>query len=121
MALAWFLEGAFGTEDKPDVFVTAAAKGLLEDTARNDFAWAEVDGAMVSTAWTMTPADEPRLATMGEVYTDPDWRGQGLAPAVCGALLERFDAAGGQLMFLGTGNPSAARIYGSLGFVPFQP
>lgn len=119
MALTWFLEGAFGAEDKPDVFLTPAAKGLLEDVARNDFAWAEVDGDVVATAWTMTPRDEPRLATMGEVYTDPAWRGRGLAPAVCGALLDRFDAAGGEAMFLGTGNPSAARIYRSLGFAPY--
>jgi GNAT superfamily N-acetyltransferase len=119
MALSWFLEGAFGADEKPDLFVTTAAKGLLEDTARNDFAWAEVDGAVVATAWTMTPAADPRVGTMGEVYTDAHWRGRGLAPAVCAALLERFDAAGGQLMFLATGNPSAARIYARLGFRPY--
>jgi ribosomal protein S18 acetylase RimI-like enzyme len=119
MALGWFLEGAFGTDDKPDIFVTMTAKGLLEDVARNDFAWAEVDGDVVSTAWTMTPADDPRLATLGEVYTDPAWRGHGLAPAVCRALLERFDDGGGRCIFLATGNPSAARIYRSLGFEPW--
>ena len=119
MALTWFLEGAFGADEKPDLFLTPAAKGMLEDVARNDFAWAEVDGEVVATAWTMTPANEPRLATMGEVYTDPAWRGRGLAPAVCGALIDRFDAAGGRVMFLGTGNPSAARIYRGLGFGPY--
>jgi GNAT superfamily N-acetyltransferase len=118
MAVAWFLEGAFGAEDKPDVFVTVAAKGLTEDVARNDFAWAEVAGEVVATAWTLSPADEPRLATMGEVYTDPAWRGFGLAPALCTALIQRFDAAGGRVLFLGTGNPSAARIYHALGFRP---
>jgi GNAT superfamily N-acetyltransferase len=118
-ALGWFLEGAFGADEKPDLFVTVAAKGLLEETARNDFAWADIEGAVVATAWSTTPADEPRLGTMGEVFTDPSWRGQGLAPAVCGALLERFDAAGGRLLFLGTGEPTAARIYASLGFVPW--
>ena len=119
MALTWFLEGAFGADEKPDLFLTPAAKGMLEDVARNNFAWAEVDGEVVATAWTLTPAEEPRLATMGEVYTDPSWRGRGLAPAVCGALIDRFDTAGGRVMFLGTGNPSAARIYRSLGFVPY--
>src|SRR3954471_14316745 len=117
--VAWFLEGAFGAEEKPDVFVTPAAKGMLEATARNDFAWAEVNGAVVATAWTMTPADDPRIGTMGEVYTDPAWRGRGLATAVCRSLLERFDEAGGRLMFLGTGNPTAARIYRLLGFEPW--
>jgi GNAT superfamily N-acetyltransferase len=119
MALGWFLEGAFGAVEKPDMFVTPAAKGMLEDVARNDFAWAEVAGEVVATAWTLTPADEPRLATLGEVYTDPAWRGHGLAPAVCRALLGRFDAAGGRLIFLGTSNPSAVRIYRSLGFEPY--
>lgn len=115
-ALAWFLEGVFGADDKPDMFVTLVAKGMLEQVARNDLAWAEVDGAVVATAWMMTPAGEPRLATLGEVYTDPAYRGHRLAPAVCRVLLERFDADGGRLIFLGTGNETAARIYESLGF-----
>src|SRR5690349_2960295 len=33
-ALGWFLEGAFETDHMPDLFVTVAAKGLLEDVAR---------------------------------------------------------------------------------------
>ena len=48
-ALGWFLEGAFGADEKPDLFVTVAAKGLLEETARNDFAWADIEGAVVAT------------------------------------------------------------------------
>ncbi len=118
MALTWFLEGAFGAEDKPDMFVTPTAKGMLERTARNDFAWAEVDGDVIATAWMTTPADDPRIGTFGEVFTDPDWRRRGLAQAVCGALLERFDADGGRVLYLGTSDPGAARIYGRLGFVP---
>lgn len=117
--LGWFLEGAFETDHMPDLFVTVAAKGLLEDVARNDFAWAEVDGEIASAAWTMTPVDEPRLATLGEVFTRPDRRGRHLAGAVCAALLARFDAAGGLVIYLGTGEPPAARIYAGLGFRPF--
>jgi GNAT superfamily N-acetyltransferase len=118
-ALAWFLEGAFETDHLPDLFVTVAAKGLLEDVARNDFAWAVVDGEIASTAWTMTAADEPRLATLGEVFTRPDRRGRHLAGAVCAALLERFDASGGRTIYLGTSEPPAARIYAGLGFRPY--
>jgi GNAT superfamily N-acetyltransferase len=117
--LSWFLEGAFGVDEKPDLYVTAAAKGLFDDVARNHFAWAEVDGRVVSTAWAMTPADDPGIGTLGEVFTEPNWRGQGLAPAVCRSLLEGFDAAGGRLIFLATSSPSAARIYEALGFEPF--
>jgi hypothetical protein len=78
-----------------------------------------VDGELATTAWTMTPADEPRLATLGEVFTRPDRRGRHLAGAVCAALLERFDAAGGRVIYLGTGEPAAARIYAGLGFRPY--
>jgi len=117
--LGWFLEGAFETDHLPDLFVTVAAKGLLEDVARNDFAWAEVDGEIASTAWTTNPADEPRLATLGEVFTTPERRGRKLAGALCAALLDRFDADGGRVIYLGTSNPPAARIYAGLGFRPF--
>jgi GNAT superfamily N-acetyltransferase len=117
--VGWFLEGAFEVDAKPDLFVTVAAKGLLEDVARNDFAWATVDGEIASTAWTMTPADEPRLGTLGEVFTAPDRRGRRLAGAVCAALLERFDAGGGRTIYLGTSEPRAARIYAGLGFRPY--
>ncbi len=114
--IGWLLEGAFGAVEKPDLFVTVAARGLYEDVARNRFAWAEIDGRMVSAAWTMTPADDTRIGSLGEVWTEPEFRGHGLAPAVCAALLDAFDAEGGRWMFLGTSNPSAARIYRGLGF-----
>jgi GNAT superfamily N-acetyltransferase len=117
--LTWFLEGAFGVDEKPDLYATAAAKGLFDEVARNQFAWAEVDGRVVSTAWAMTPANDPAIGTLGEVFTDPSWRGHGLAPAVCGSLLEGFDSGGGRLIFLATSNPSAARIYEALGFEPY--
>ncbi len=117
--LGWFLEGAFETDHMPDLFVTVALRGLLEDVARNDFAWALVDGELASAAWTMTPMAEPRLATLGEVFTTPQRRGRKLAGAVCGALLDRFDAAGGRVIYLGTSEPSAARIYAGLGFQPY--
>lgn len=116
--VAWLLEGAFGAEEKPDLFVTVAAKGLLAETAIDRFAWASVDGAIVSAAWTMTPRGDSRIGTLGEVFTLPEFRGAGLAPAVCEALLTVFDAEGGRCMFLATSNPSAARIYRRLGFQP---
>ncbi|HVA88095.1 MAG TPA: GNAT family N-acetyltransferase, partial [Candidatus Saccharimonadales bacterium] len=117
-AFTWLLEGAFGTDEKPDIFVGSAARGLYEDVARCDFAWAEVGGQIVSTALTLAPRDEPRIGTMGEVFTAPEHRGRGLARAVCGALLDTFDERGGLWMFLATSNPTAARAYRSLGFEP---
>lgn len=117
--LTWFLEGVFGADEKPDLFVTAAAKGMYEEVARHAFGWAERDGAIVSAAWTMTPHDDPRIGTLGEVYTDPAWRGRGMAGRVCQALLDRFDDAGGRVIFLASENPVARRIYDRLGFLSF--
>jgi len=117
-AFTWLLEGAFGAEEKPDIFVGSAARGLYDDVARCDFAWAEIDGRPVSAALTFGPRDEPRIATLGEVFTLPEHRAKGLARAVCAALLDGFDERGGRLIFLATSNPTAARIYGSLGFEP---
>ena len=53
---------------------------------------------------------------MGGVATAETYRGQGLASAVVGAVCERFDSAAGRLLWLGTGNPAARRIYERLGF-----
>lgn len=114
--LGWFMEMMFGPFDKPDMFVVATAKGMYEDGARNTFVWAEIEGQIASTVWTITPDDDPRLGSLGEVFTDPVFRGLGLARQTCSAILERFDARGGRCMFLGTDNPTAARIYRELGF-----
>src|SRR5215468_6018806 len=85
--LAWFLDSAFDTFDKPDLFVAATAKGLFEDRARNDFVWAEVDGQIVSAVWTISPDDDPRIGSLGEVFTEPHSRGLGLARLTCTAIL----------------------------------
>lgn len=117
--LGWFLEQIWGDHDKPDLFVVATLKGIYEQTARNDFVWAEVDGAVVSTAWTITPSDDPRVGSLGEVFTVPQMRGQGLASQVMRAILNVFDKRGGRCMFLGTTNPAAERIYLRYGFEPY--
>ena len=58
----------------------------------------------------------PRLAGFGEVATRPDYRGRGIASRLCGQAVEEFVAQGGEAVFLGTGNPDAARIYHRLGW-----
>ncbi len=57
-----------------------------------------------------------RLAGFGEVATRPDYRGRGIASRLCGQAVEEFVAQGGEAVFLGTGNPDAARIYHRLGW-----
>ena len=72
--------------------------------------------SVVATGWSGWGRDFPDIAVMGGVATAEAYRGQGLASAVVGALCERFDFAGGRLLFLGTSNPAARRIYERLGF-----
>ena len=57
-----------------------------------------------------------RLAGFGEVATRPDYRGRGIASRLCGQAVEEFVGQGGEAVFLGTGNPDAARIYHRLGW-----
>ena len=58
----------------------------------------------------------PRLAGFGEVATLPKYRGRGIASRLCGQAVEEFVGQGGEAVFLGTGNPDAARIYHRLGW-----
>ena len=58
----------------------------------------------------------PRLGGFGEVASDPDMRRSGIATHLCGQAIDDFRTIGGQALFLGTGNPEAARIYHRLGW-----
>ena len=64
----------------------------------------------------MTPRAEPRFAGIGEVATRPDYRGRGIAGRLCQQALDDFTKNGGEMVFLGTENPNAARIYHRLGW-----
>ncbi len=114
--LGWFLENVFGGDEKPDVFVIATARGEYEAVSRNEFVWAECDGQIVSAAWTISPVDDLRIGSIGDVFTAEPYRGRGLARFICEELLSAFDGRGGRCMFLATGNPIAERLYRQLGF-----
>jgi ribosomal protein S18 acetylase RimI-like enzyme len=56
---------------------------------------------------------------VGELYgviTEPAFRRQGVAAAVCSALLQRFFDEGGRLAFLDAESRPAQRLYARLGF-----
>jgi ribosomal protein S18 acetylase RimI-like enzyme len=72
--------------------------------------------SVLATCWSGWGREFPNIAVMGGVATAEAYRGRGLASAVVGAVCERFDAAGGRLLCLGTSNPAARRIYERLGF-----
>ena len=58
----------------------------------------------------------PELGGLGEVATAPEFRRLGLASKLCERALNDFRTQGGQALFLGTGNPAAARVYNRLGW-----
>jgi GNAT superfamily N-acetyltransferase len=74
--------------------------------------------SVAATCWSGWGREFPDIAVMGGVATAEAYRGRGLASAVVGAVCERFDSAGGRLLYLGTSNPVARRIYERLGFRP---
>ena len=60
--------------------------------------------------------DLPILGGLGEVATNPNIRRSGIATELSRQARDDFEARGGQALFLGTGNPDAARIYFRLGW-----
>lgn len=75
-----------------------------------------VSKQVASTCFIMHSKTMPALAGFGEVATDPQFRGRGLATDLCLQAVADFRAAGGEAFFLGTVNPVAARIYHRLGW-----
>ncbi len=55
-------------------------------------------------------------ATLGEVATHPSFRRRGIAQALCKRAQNDFRSLGGQIIVLGTGNPTAARRYFAVGY-----
>ena len=73
-------------------------------------------GRLAGTCLLTVSKGVPLLGALGEVATAPEHRGSGTATELCGRAVEDFRSGGGQAVFLGTGNPDAARIYHRLGW-----
>ena len=58
----------------------------------------------------------PVLGGFGEVATRPEFRRSGIATRLCRQAVDDFHDQGGHALFLGTGNPEAARVYYRLGW-----
>ena len=59
---------------------------------------------------------QPDVGGLGEVAVDPQFRRSGVATSLCERARDRFLAAGGKAVFLGTVNPEARRVYHRLGW-----
>lgn len=95
--------------------MTRTRAGVERPLRDATFLVAERDGIIVSSA--LTNAETADLAMIGGVWTPPEHRGQGLARATVSALCQRLLQAG-KTPVLYWDNPSAGKVYGTLGFKP---
>ena len=85
--------------------------GQEEDCSHGTLYLAREGDIVAGTCFTMHSRTAPELAGFGEVATDPRFRCRGIAGRLCGEAVSDFRDRGGQALFLGTGNPAAARVY----------
>ncbi len=74
------------------------------------------EGRLAGTCALTVSRSAPGLGGFGEVATDPSRRRSGIATALCAQAVDDFRSRGGEALFLGTGNPAAARVYHRLGW-----
>ena len=74
-------------------------------------------GRLLGTSHLTVSVSVPYVGGFGEVATQPDATGRGIATELSEKGLNDFRSDGGHALFLGTGNPAAARIYHRDGIV----
>ena len=75
-----------------------------------------MDGRLVGTAHLTVCRADPSVGGLGEVATDPDFRGRGIAARICRTVWDDFSARDGRALFLGTANPAARSVYDRCGW-----
>jgi len=85
----------------------------------------EVDGRIVGQVWYGLPRiDDGRtfgIGNFGHVYTEPDWRGQGIAGEITRIVVDHFNADATGSCLLCTAGEQAGRIYLKHGFQFIPP
>lgn len=112
--LARFWQEVFETpfEESREVLGNGIEVGRNRDTV-----WVIRDGEdLAATCHLTVGALQPELGGLGGVATSTTHRRQGLAERLCRGARDHFRDGGGQAVFLGTVNPSAARVYFRLGW-----
>lgn len=80
-------------------------------------AWAPGRGRLLAVAGVHVYSESQRIAALGNVATDPDARGQGLATALVAALCRRLSATVDHVgLNVRADNTAAIRLYQRLGF-----
>ena len=93
------------------------ALGGTETEHNRDVVWVmREDGDLAGTCHLTTVRCNASLGGLGEVATASRFRRRGIAGELCGLARNEFWQRGGRALFLGTGNPEAARVYHGLGW-----
>jgi len=90
---------------------------LLHSLSHQIAVHGEYKGRMVTKA--MTNARGKLVDQIGGVYTEPEYRGQGMARTIMLELLSRIETEGkAASLFVKLSNSPALRLYANLGFLP---
>jgi len=120
--LAAFWEAIFETsfEESREVLGNGIEVGRNRDTVwclrRESSPETSDAGGLSATCQLTVSAKQEELGGVGGVATAPDCRRQGLAERLCREARNLFREGGGEALFLGTVNPTAARVYNRLGW-----
>ena len=100
---------------KPPIYSAANQQFLAEDVGLDIYFYLLVQNDVpIANIKTM---ELQGVGILGDVYTRPEYRGNGVATSLMAALMEDFDARGGRALYLGTGYDSPAyHIYYKFGF-----
>ena len=113
--LCEFWRNIFGSETDPDIPKHVFTGS--ESSHNTNLVYIEKENdTIASTCGVTKPIEIPDIGGFGEVATDPSFRKKGLATKLCDIAVDDFRNDGGKALFLGTGNPEAARIYHRLGW-----
>ena len=102
------------------VHLARSLAGQHADQSRDYYYIALVDDDIVATTWVGTGREHPEIGDFGAVITAPRLRGQGLSSILGAQACADFDEAGGKVLYLGTGNPVARRVYRRVGFATYN-
>jgi len=99
--------------------------GQYADRCIDRYFVGEVEGRIVGQVWYGLPRiDDGRtygIGNFGHVYTDPDWRGRGIAHQITRIVVDHFNAEPAGSCLLCTAGEGAGRIYLQYGFETIPP
>lgn len=81
----------------------------------------EAHGQIIGHAWYGIPRRGTGVGNFGHVYTDPEWRGQGVAREITRVLVDHFNAEPAGVCLLCSASEESGRIYQKFGFEFIPP